>query len=166
MSLVVHMLNSGLRKVWSRLAIGALTAALCAGNGAMAHHSFARFDSEKLLTFRGTVKEWRWANPHSWIYLEVSKPDGTVEKWAFECSSPNMMIRWGWNLSDIKVGDKIAVDAHPARDGQHLASPQTLFLASGKVVADPMGQKHLVSGDELAEGPGPLPKVPQGVDYR
>jgi hypothetical protein len=150
----------------SCLAVGIVTAVLCASSVADAHHSFARFDMEKLVTFHGTVKEWRWANPHSWLYLAVSKPDGSVEKWGFECSSPNMMIRWGWNMSDVKVGDKITVDAHPARDGQHIGAPQILFLASGKVVADPMGQKQLVSGDQLAEGPGPLPKAPQGVEYR
>lgn len=159
---------SGAARV-ERMANGAaclVATVVCASGVAHAHHSFARFDMQKLVTFHGTVREWRWANPHSWLYLEVSKLDGSVERWGFECSSPNMMIRWGWNMSDVKVGDKITLDAHPARDGQHIGAPQELFLASGKVVADPMGQKQLVSGDELAEGPGELPKTPQGIEYR
>jgi len=56
--------------------------------------------------------------------MDVARADGNVEKWSFECSSPNMMIRWGWNADDIQRGDKITVDAHPAVNGQHIASAQ------------------------------------------
>jgi hypothetical protein len=133
---------------------------------ASAHHSFAVFNMEKLVTVSGTVVDWKWVNPHSWVYVEVPKADGTTERWALECSSPNMMIRWGWNANDIHVGDKITVDVHRARDGKHVASVQTMFLAGGKIVADPMGQARLVTGDELAAGPGSVPKTPQGEVYR
>ena len=77
-----------------------------------------------------------------------------------------MMIRWGWNKDDIQVGDKITIDAHPARDGKHVASAQTLFLASGKVLSDPMGQARSVTGDELATGLAGKPTKPMGVEYQ
>jgi hypothetical protein len=133
---------------------------------AAAHHSFAMFDTAKLVTFQGVVKQWAWVNPHSWLYIEVPKADGTVETWGFECSSPNMMIRWGWNKDDIHVGDKITIDAHAARDGKHVASVKTLFLSSGKVLADPMGQGRPVSGDELATGIAVAGTKPMGVEYK
>lgn len=135
----------------------------CAGM-ADAHHSFATFDMQKTLAISGTVKEFVWANPHSWIYMIVTKADGTREEWGAECSSPNMMIRWGWNRSDIKVGDKITIDMHPSRDGRHFGSVYAVFLANGHVLADPMGRR--VTGDDLAKGPPPLPTKPTGTPYR
>lgn len=149
-----------------RWCCGALLAATMWANSASAHHSFAVFNMEKLVTISGTVVDWKWVNPHSWVYLEVTKADGTTERWALECSSPNMMIRWGWNANDIQVGDKITADVHRARDGKYVAAVQTMFLASGKVVADPMGQARPVTGDELAAGPVSVPKTPQGEMYR
>jgi len=149
-----------------RWCFGSVLAAAMWANSANAHHSFAVFNMEKLVTISGTVVDWKWVNPHSWVYVEVVKADGTTERWALECSSPNMMIRWGWNANDIHVGDKITVDSHLAHDGKHVASAQTLFLADGKVLADPMGQARLVTGDELAAGPGSVPKTPQGEAYR
>jgi hypothetical protein len=73
-----------------------------------------------------------------------------------------MMIRWGWNAADIKVGDKVMVDIHPARDGKTIGQLQTVFLPGGKVLADPAGQ----SGEALAGGPINLPTKPQGEPYK
>jgi len=95
---------------------------------ASAHHSFGRFDMQKTLAITGTVKEFVWANPHSWLYLTVAKKNGDTEVWAFECSSPNMMIRWGWHAADLKPGDKITIDTHPARDGQLLGATFAIYL--------------------------------------
>jgi hypothetical protein len=139
-----------------------LTAVLCCSSVAYAHHSFALFDFSKLTTLNGTVREWKWANPHTWLTVVVRKADGTEEEWALVGSSPNMMIRWGWNAADIKVGDKVMVDIHPARDGKTIGQLQTVFLLGGKVLADPAGQ----SGEALAGGPTNLPTKPQGEPYK
>jgi len=54
-----------------------------AGLPLAAHHAFtAEFDASKPVTLRGTVTKMEWVNPHSWIHLDVKKPDGTVESWA------------------------------------------------------------------------------------
>ena len=149
-------------KIVSRRSVLMSLAALlaCASGVSFAHHSFARFDIGKTVAVTGTVTQWVWANPHSWIYLNVKRTDGTVEEWGFECSSPNMMIRWGWNRADINVGDKLTVDTHPARDGRHYGSVFAVYLSDGRVLADPMGR--LVSGDDLAKGPPSIPKKPTG----
>jgi hypothetical protein len=135
---------------------------LCCSTVADAHHSFALFDRSKLVTLTGTVREWKWANPHTWLTVVVRKADGTDEEWALVGSSPNMMIRWGWNAADIKVGDKVMVDIHRARDGRPIGELHTVFLPGGKVVADPGGQ----SGEALAGGPTNLPSKPQGEAYK
>jgi hypothetical protein len=116
----------------------------------------------KLTSLTGTVREWTWANPHCWLILDVVKADGTSEEWTFAASSPNMMSRWGWNAADIAVGDKVVVDAHPARDGRHIAAIQTVFIPSGKALMDPAGQP----GRALASGPTDVPTKPQGEPYR
>lgn len=133
--------------------------------GAYAHHSFAMFDTHKTITITGKVRELVWTNPHAWLYVNAQKTDGTFEEWALECSSPNMMIRWGWNASDISAGDTITVDIHPNRDGRHQGSVYAVFLADGRVFADPMGRQG-VTGDELAKGPPSLPKKPTGVPLK
>jgi hypothetical protein len=136
---------------------------MAAAGPASAHHSFGRFDMQKTVAITGTVKEFVWANPHSWLYVIVPKKNGGSEEWAFECSSPNMMIRWGWHAADIKPGDRITIDTHPARDGQLLGATFAVYLPNGKVLADPMGRT--VRSEAFAEAPPAVPSKPTGVPY-
>jgi hypothetical protein len=133
-----------------------------AAPAAYAHHSIAQFDLAKTATLTGTVREWNWANPHTWLHVNVVKTNGAVEEWSLVGSSPNMMSRWGWNAADINVGDKVVIDIHPARDGRHVGAIQTVFTADGKVLADPAG----APGRALAGGPSKLPTKPQGEAYK
>lgn len=142
------------------LAIVAL-AALC-GSPVSAHHSFAKFDMGKLTTISGTVQEWTWANPHTWLKVTVKKANGKTETWALVGSSPNMMSRWGWKASAIKAGDKIVVDVFPGRDGSAIGAMRHVFLTNGKVLVDPAGS----TGQALAGGPGKSPTKPQGTPYK
>ncbi|NMN04588.1 MULTISPECIES: DUF6152 family protein [unclassified Novosphingobium] len=143
-----------------KFALAAL-AALWAQN-ADAHHSFAKFNMAKLTTLTGTVREFTWANPHTWLIVVVRKADGSTEQWSLVGSSPNMMARWGWNAGDIKSGDKIVVDVHPGLDGRPIGSIQNVFLAKGKVLVDPAGS----NGQALAGGPVKVPTKPQGQPYK
>ena len=63
-----------------------------------AHHSFsAEFDSTKAVTLEGEVVMMEWVNPHSWLHIDVKKPDGSVERWKIEGGSPSVLFRLGWN---------------------------------------------------------------------
>lgn len=152
-------MNRNMLRKWS-LAIVAVAALWAPMAGA--HHSFSKFDMIKLTTLTGTVREWTWANPHTWLIVDVRRANGVTERWALVGSSPNMMSRWGWRAADVRVGDRVVIDVHPGRDGKPIGAIQTIFLANGKVLADPAGS----TGQALAGGPGQLPTRPQGQPYR
>ena len=100
---------------------------------ALAHHSFAMFAVDKTITLNGTVKEFEWVNPHSWLHVTIVNDSGSPEEWAFEMGSPGQLASRGWAKDSVKVGDKIAITAHPMKDGSHGGSEMTVKTASGKV---------------------------------
>ena len=155
-------MNQDLRSVIRKWLLPVVVLASLFGQTASAHHSFAKFDMSKLTTLSGTVQEWTWANPHTWLKIVVKRANGKTEQWALVGSSPNMMSRWGWRAADIKAGDKIVVDVFPGRDGQPIGAMRNIFLTNGKVLVDPAGS----TGEALAGGPGKLPTKPQGTPYK
>ena len=91
----------------------------CAAMPAGAHHSFAMFDPSKARTLKGTVKEFRWVNPHVSLFVFAEAPGGAApELWAVELTSPGNLTRLGWNRKSLKPGDKVLVEINPLRDGQ------------------------------------------------
>lgn len=116
-----------------RTAIAAGALALAAAAPALAHHSFAMFDQRKIMTLEGTVREFQWTNPHSFIELDVTR-GGKVQRWAIELNSPNNLTRQGWRRNSLTAGERVSVRIAPLRDGR----PGGLFLdlrkADGKVL--------------------------------
>jgi uncharacterized protein DUF6152 len=102
--------------------------------GAAAHHSFAPFDMQAEKTISGTVKQFDWTNPHTWIWLNVPDGHGGVETWAIEGMSPNFLGRRGWTKSSLKAGDKISMVIRPLRDGSKGGMFVRATLADGKVL--------------------------------
>ena len=98
-----------------------------------AHHAFsAEFDAEKPVKFIGaTVTRVNLINPHSWIYVDVRKPDGSVENWAIEAGSPNILMRRGITKDTVKVGSKINVEGYQSKDGTRRANGRDLTLPDG-----------------------------------
>ena len=84
---------------------------------AYAHHSYAMFDNKKVLTLEGTVRDFQWTNPHSWIRLVVTDRSGKPVEIAIEGGSPNQLARQGWKRSALKPGDRAAIAVHPYKDG-------------------------------------------------
>jgi hypothetical protein len=98
-----------------------------------AHHSFsAEFDQNKKVTLEGTVVQLEWVNPHSWLDIDVPKPDGTVEHWKLEGGSPNVLLRLGWNRNSLPAGTKIKVTAFQAKDASFRGSAREIEFPDGR----------------------------------
>ena len=98
-----------------------------------AHHAFAaEFDANKPVHFKGTVTKMEWVNPHVWLHLDVKKPDGTVEKWAFEAGTPNVLFRRGFTKQSLLPGTEVVVDGYQAKDGVKRANGRDLTFPDGR----------------------------------
>jgi hypothetical protein len=106
-------------------------AALALAAPASAHHAFNMFALDQVVTMTGTVKSYDFKMPHVWFYIVSNGPKGT-EDWGFECHSPNLVARKGWNIGTLKPGDKITVRMHPMKDGSKAGSVIDVTLADGR----------------------------------
>jgi len=92
--------------------------ALClAVQSALAHHSAAMFDNQKVKELTGTVKEFQWKNPHVWIQVYVPNAGGVKEEWSVEGGGPNSLSRQGWRPTTFKPGDAVSIKVNPMKDG-------------------------------------------------
>ena len=101
------------RKLTAFLVAGGLIAL---GGAAIAHHSFAMFDQENPIDLAGTVQEFKFTSPHTFVLLKVSK-DGKDVVWNLEGASPSALVRDGWSSKTIKPGDELNMKIDPLRSG-------------------------------------------------
>ena len=84
---------------------------------ALAHHSDAMFDSTKEMVLNGTVKEFQYTNPHSWIQLLVAGTAGAPVEWSIETGAPIVLLRAGIKPTSLQPGDKVSLRFHPLKSG-------------------------------------------------
>jgi len=93
-------------------------AVLTATSGAvLAHHSFAMFDQEHPVELEGTVQDFKFTSPHTFILLQVKERDGSTTVWNLEGASPTALSRDGWTSETLKSGDEIKLTVEPLRSG-------------------------------------------------
>lgn len=97
-----------------------------------AHHSAVMFDDVKEVTVSGTVKEFQYTNPHSWLLVDVKNEDGSVTTWGFEAEGPSTLMRAGIRKSDFAPGTAITITGHPMRDGRPAAAWMKATRGDGK----------------------------------
>jgi hypothetical protein len=116
---------------------------------AFGHHSFAMFDADKKVTIEGTVKEFQWTNPHSWILMTVANAQGTPEQWAIEMGAPGGLARQGWVPKTLMPGMKISAVIHPLKDGTHGGQFMAVVLPDGST----KGNMNAAAGANAGAGP-------------
>ncbi len=104
---------------------------------AQAHHSAAMFDSEHTRSFTGTVREFQWTNPHSYIQLVVKNERGEEEEWSLEMGAPVYLYNQGWRRSTVKAGDVLKVTIAPLRNGDKGGLLLKALTADGKALGKP-----------------------------
>jgi hypothetical protein len=119
----------------AKIALATAAAVSLLGGQALAHHSFAMFDNTKNVELDGTVREFQWTNPHSWIQLTVMENGQSVE-YSIEGTSPNGLARRGWTRTSLKPGDRVKVTMHPLKDGSKGGSFVKAVKADGTTLAE------------------------------
>ncbi len=98
-----------------------------------AHHAFApEFDVDKPVTVTGKIVKFDLVNPHSWLYVDVTEPNGGITHWRFELGAPNALLRLGWKKSTIPAGMEVVVTGFRAKAGGPVANGRSVRLASGQ----------------------------------
>ncbi len=122
---------------YGTLIVGAL-ALLVYAAPAVAHHAFgAEFDRDAPLQLTGPIVRLEWVNPHSWIHIQVTNPDGSSDVWMVEGGTPNVLQRRGLRRDCLPIGTVLIVDGYHTKD-------HTLKRMNGRDVTFPDGTKFFL----------------------
>jgi uncharacterized protein DUF6152 len=115
--------------------VGAVVLAAAATVPLGAHHSFAaEFDAKQPVLFKGTVTKMEWINPHVWIHMNVTQPNGKTEEWMVEGGAPTVLFRRGFSKTSLQAGTQIVVDGYRAKDGTNKMNAREITLADGRKI--------------------------------
>jgi hypothetical protein len=102
---------------------------------AISHHSNSSYQVDQIITITGTVKEWRWSNPHTWLLLTVEGEDGAQTDWAVEGRAPGILRRAGWDRNVLTAGETVMVYASPSKNGSPIGIISRVTKADGSILA-------------------------------
>ncbi|MEO6042009.1 MAG: DUF6152 family protein [Croceibacterium sp.] len=101
---------------------------------AQAHHSFAEFDMTRKVTVSGTIRQFQWTNPHSYIQLMAKDAAGKDIEYSMEMGAPMYLYARGWRPSSLKAGMKVSITINPLRSGKPGGVVVDVMTADGKPV--------------------------------
>jgi hypothetical protein len=117
-------------RIVSLLAV--LTTSLAISGPALAHHSMSMYDRSHDTTFKATITEFDWANPHSQITFTVTDESGKIEKWVAECPGPNRLANHGWSKDTLKPGDQVTIVGNRNKDGSPTMRFEKVIFPNGQ----------------------------------
>jgi uncharacterized protein DUF6152 len=135
-----QLIDLNRRKLMRSKPIFAIAVIAClAAMPVLAHHSFSsEYDSSKRLSLKGKMVGFEWVNPHSWIHVEVTNPDGTKTLWKGETPPVNVLYRNGWTKpmveEMVKKGEMVTLNGQAAKDGSNHVFANGVTRADGKTV--------------------------------
>ena len=98
-----------------------------------AHHGGSEYDTQNLLTLKGTVTEFLWENPHCQVFLDVTNADsGKVVNWGIETLAPAVLKRAGWSPRTLHHGDQVTITIAPSKKGNPIGMIRKVVLPDGK----------------------------------
>lgn len=115
-----------------------LTISLAISGPVFAHHSMSMYDRGHDTTFKATITQFDWVNPHSQIIFNVADEHGNVEKWVAEGPGPNRLANHGWSKDSLKPGDQVTIVGNRNKDGSTTMRFEKVILPDGQeLVARP-----------------------------
>jgi hypothetical protein len=126
---------------------------------APAHHSNSAYQVDQIITLEGTVKEWRWMNPHTWLLMSVQGQDGKTQEWAVEGRPPGILGRAGWSSTILQPGERVTVHASPAKNGDPEGIIARVTKADGTVLGNQPNNSRDAPALEFRPGPMPAPSA-------
>jgi hypothetical protein len=99
-----------------------------------AHHSYAMFDTNQVVTTTGVLRTVEWTNPHVWLWVDVENEKGTVT-YGFESLSPGQLMRdYSWDKRLLKIGEKVTVEYAPLKSGQPGGALVKIVFSDGRAL--------------------------------
>ena len=118
------------------IAISIAAAVLLSAIPAMSHHSNSAYQVDQVISITGVVKEFKWTNPHTWLYVTVDDEKGGKVEWAVEGRAPGVLGRAGWDRFVLKPGEKVIVHMSPAKDGTRVGIIARVTKADGTILGN------------------------------
>ena len=119
------------------LCVAMMFAVLFASIPTLAHHGEVNYDTEKVVSIKGTVTDFQFINPHVQIFLDVKNDKGEIEKWSCEARSPSMLVRvGGWDKNTLKPGEVITASGFRGRNGSTTMRLKKIILPDGREMPD------------------------------
>src|SRR5438046_6768938 len=118
------------------IALLAAAALLLNATPAISHHSNSAYQVDQVISVTGIVKEWKWSNPHTWLYMTVDDEKGGKVEWAVEGRAPGVLGRAGWDRYVLKPGEKVTVHMSPAKDGTHVGIIARVTKEDGTILGN------------------------------
>jgi hypothetical protein len=118
-------------RTWAR----ALTTLAClvAVATVEAHHGSADYDVDREIAVTGIVREWRWSNPHTWVYVTIADGAGRGE-WSGEGPPLTWAEARGWSKSTLTAGERVTLHMYPSRRDRRSGLVKRIQRASGEVL--------------------------------
>jgi Family of unknown function (DUF6152) len=102
------------------IALGAALLGVMASLPADAHHSFpATYFVDQSVQIEGTVVQFLFRNPHSFVHVMAPDKDGVMQRWAVEWGAGGSLSSDNISSDTLKPGDKVIIKGAPARNDPH-----------------------------------------------
>jgi len=125
-------------RVVSFLTVLSISLVIC--GPAVAHHSMSMYDHDHDTTFKATILEFAWENPHTQIIFDAADDHGNVVKWVAEGPGPNRLSSHGWSKDSLRQGDQVTIVGNRNKDGSPTMGFKRVILADGQTLeARPRG---------------------------
>jgi hypothetical protein len=132
---------------------------------AHAHHSNSAYQVDEIITLNGTVTEWQWSNPHTWLHMIVKDENGRDVEWVVEGRAPGILGRAGWNREILQPGETVTVHASPSKDGSLVGIIARVTKADGTILGNRPLSAAAASAVAAAVGAAEQPRAGSVPDF-